>query len=309
MEKMIVTGSRHDRIAQIAGVQRGRISCRQLRDAGLTRGEIATLAGNGQLRRQLHGIYAVGHEAAIPLAAETEALLACGAGTVLSHGTAGVLWGLTPPLARESPVSVIAPASRKRPQIDVHYSRALLPRDVRIREGLPVTSPARTLLDLAGVLTPRRVELAFDHALIHRLMRANDMRELLQRTHGRLGQALLRDLLGREQGPGVTRSEAEERFLALVREAQLPEPEVNVRLHGWEVDFLWREARLVVEIDGYRYHSAHTNFVRDRRKDAVLHEHGLTVLRLTWLQLEGEPFAVVARLSRWLAGAFGAQAA
>lgn len=305
---MFVRGSRHERIAQIAGVQRGRINRRQLLAACLTPGEIHTLATSGQLRRRRHGVYAVGHEADMPWTAETEALLACGEGAVLSHGSAGALWGLAPPPPPDGPVFITAPSRHQLPRVVAHRN-ALMPRDIGIREGLPVTSPARTLLDLASVLTPRRLELAFDQALIQRLMRPAEVRELLARTHGRPGQRMLRDLLGREQRPGVTRSEAEERFLGLVREAQLPEPEVNVRLHGWEVDFLWREARLVVEIDGYRYHSTHANFVRDRRKDAVLHEHGLTVLRLTWLQLESEPFAVVARLSRWLAGSLGAQAA
>jgi len=119
---------------------------------------------------------------------------------------------------------------------------------------------------------------------------------------GRIGRGQLharrRD---REQGPRVTRSEAEERLLALVRGGDLPEPEVNVRRHGWEIDFLWPEARLAVEIDGYQFHCTHANFTRDRGKDAQLAAHGITVIRSTWDQLVDTPLAVVARISGLLA--------
>lgn len=306
---MVVRGTRHDRIAQIAGAQCGRIAHTQLVAAGLTRGEIRTLIASGQLRRRRYGVYAAGHEAEIPLAVEAEALLACGDGAALSYGSAGPRWGMTPPLPLGSPVSITTRSRHRHAGITVHCSGTLLPADVRIRDGLPVTAPARTLLDLAGELTLRQLERAFDQALIQRLMRPVELQMLLERTQGRPGQVRLRALLEREHGPGITRSEAEDRFLALVRAAQLPQPEVNVRLHGWEVDCLWRAAGLVVEIDGYRYHATRATFERDRRKDADLREHGLTVLRITWRQLEDEPLAVVARLSRWLAAAADAAGA
>jgi very-short-patch-repair endonuclease len=99
----------------------------------------------------------------------------------------------------------------------------------------------------------------------------------------------------------VTRSEAERRLLALVREADLPQPQTNARLHGYEVDAYWPAHGLVVEVDGYRYHSSRPAFERDRAKAAKLVAAGLTVMRLTWLQMTHEPYAVIARLAQALA--------
>jgi very-short-patch-repair endonuclease len=91
----------------------------------------------------------------------------------------------------------------------------------------------------------------------------------------------LKNLATGNERPAVTRSQAEERFLALIRTAELPSPDVNVPLHGFEVDFLWREQRLVVEIDGYAYHSDRQAFERDRSRDATLAAHGYRVIRVT----------------------------
>jgi very-short-patch-repair endonuclease len=113
----------------------------------------------------------------------------------------------------------------------------------------------------------------------------------------------LRALLTRERGPALTRSEAEERLLALVRQAGLPAPECNVRIAGHEVDFLWRASRLIVEVDGYAFHGSRDAFERDRRRDAELQAVGLTVVRLTWRRLVHEPEAVVALLARRIAPA------
>lgn len=114
----------------------------------------------------------------------------------------------------------------------------------------------------------------------------------------------LQALLERRGGPTLTRSEAEERFLALIRGATLPEPKVNARIHGYEVDFLW-PGRLVVEIDGFRFHSTRRAFEHDHRKDAVLRGAGLPVMRFTWSQLAHEPYAVVVQVVRGLVDARG----
>lgn len=163
--------------------------------------------------------------------------------------------------------------------------------------------PAYTLLDLAEAVGERELERAFDEALVQRLVRLSEIAELVQRTKGRVGGPLLAALLEREGGPTRTRSEAEERFLALIRRAQLPEPEVNVRIHGYEVDFYWRSRGLVVEIDGFRFHSTRRAFEHDRRKDATLRAAGLAAMRVTWNQMDREPYAVVARLAQALANA------
>ncbi|MGA9860413.1 MAG: DUF559 domain-containing protein, partial [Solirubrobacteraceae bacterium] len=190
----------------------------------------------------------------------------------------------------------------KLPGVHVRFSRTLTPADLRTRRGLPLTSPARTLLDLAEVVTERQLELALDRALVERTLRRAELGELLARTHSRRGTAALAALLEREGPTTVTRSEAEERLLALIRGAQLPEPAMNVRLHGYEVDFYWAAQKVVVEVDGFQFHSTRRRIERDHRKDATLQAAGITTIRVTWRQLRDEPYAVVARIAQALSG-------
>ncbi|MGI8439672.1 MAG: endonuclease domain-containing protein, partial [Thermoleophilaceae bacterium] len=138
-------------------------------------------------------------------------------------------------------------------------------------------------------------------AWVARVRRAAGVGDLFARTPSRGGAARLRELLERQHGPKLTRSKAGQRFLDLVRQAGLPEPETNVRIHGYEVDFLWREQQVVVEIDGFRFHSSRRSFEHDRRKDATLQAAGLLTLRVTWIQMERESYAVIARLAKTLA--------
>jgi hypothetical protein len=121
---------------------------------------------------------------------------------------------------------------------------------------------------------------------------------------GRPGGPLLREVLG-EHGPLFTRSEAEVRFLGLIERAGLPVPQVNSRVAGYEVDFHWPEAGLVVEVDGFAYHSSARVFEQDRIRDGDLTGAGLRVIRVTWRQLTTEPLAVAARLGACLAPSLG----
>jgi len=121
-----------------------------------------------------------------------------------------------------------------------------------------------------------------------------------ERFRGRRGVTRLRRLIEGADHPMLTRSEAEERFLALVRAGELPPPEVNVLVDGYEVDFLWRDKGLVVEVDGFQFHSSRRAFERDRRRDADLQTAGFSVLRLTWRQVVDEPYATIARTARAL---------
>jgi very-short-patch-repair endonuclease len=173
-------------------------------------------------------------------------------------------------------------------------------RDVARRYGLPVTAPARTLLDLSGLLPARELERAVEEAERTRLVRPAQLAALLARSPGRHGTAALRALLERTTPSTFTRSEAEERLLALVRAARLPDPELNVRIAGHEVDFLWREAGLAVEVDGFAFHSTRAAFERDRIRDGELLGAGLAVLRVTWGQIVSEPEALLVRLAQAL---------
>jgi very-short-patch-repair endonuclease len=164
-----------------------------------------------------------------------------------------------------------------------------------------VTTPARTILDLAAVASPRELEQALAEAQARRLVRRSDLLPLLARFQRRPGVAALRSLLDADARPSLTRSEAEERLLALIRAAELPAPEVNVHIGRYEVDLLWRDQGLVVEVDGFRYHSSRSAFERDRLRDAELGGRGLRVMRVTWRQIVVRPEALVARIATTLA--------
>ncbi len=302
-----VSGTVEQRVAAIAALQRGCVARRQLLAAGLSPGKITRLTAKGYLYRQFLGVYTVGHPGERPLMHETAALLAAGEQAVLSHHTAAVMWGLTFGHANESQIHLTVPfqtSTRQRQGIVVHRTRVWDQRDVRLRHGLPITSPGRTLLDVAEVetTTQRQLERALDEALVMRITTRSQLAGLIRRHYGRRGAARVQALLFRGTST-MTRTELEERFLALVRAARLPDPECNVRLNGFEVDALWRAQRIVVELDGYRFHTTRSAFERDRRKDAVLKQAGLDVNRFTWDQLRREPYLVIARVATALAQA------
>jgi very-short-patch-repair endonuclease len=286
-------------IAEIARRQHGVVTRAQLGAIGLGRGSIAHRVAQGRLHRVHRGVYLAGHQARPPLARETAAVLACGAGAVLSHRSAAHLWGLP---AGDSQVTVTIPARKSAHPtgVRVYRARQLDAGDVARRHGLPLTSPSRTVIDLAGALSERELERVFDEALRLRLVRREGLRAALDGSRGRRGTGVLRGLLD-QGGRTLTRSEAEERLLALVRAARLPRAEVNVRVGRHEVDFLWRDARLVVEVDGFAYHSSRAAFERDRLRDAELQAAGFRVMRVTWRQISDEPAALVARLALALA--------
>jgi very-short-patch-repair endonuclease len=296
---MIVSGSRDARVAAIAARQRGRVCRPQLLAAGLSVGQIKQMVHAHRMFRLHAGVYAVGHPGPVPLGRETAALLAVRGDAMLSHMSAAALWGLLD-AAEEDAVEVVVDASRTARRIGIrcHRSRLLGPADRRMRHGLPVCSPARTLLDVADTLAEPRLIRAYDRGQIAGVVRPRDLEELLTRVgdhpHRRCFAALL------AERPGVTRSEAEQLLLALIRDADLPLPLVNQRLHGFEVDFHWPQAALVVEVDGFAFHSSRAAFERDRARDARLQAAQIEVMRVTWRQLEHEPLAVVARIAQAL---------
>jgi very-short-patch-repair endonuclease/predicted transcriptional regulator of viral defense system len=297
---MQVADGRDGRIAGLAARQYGVVSWWQLIDAGVSRGAIAHRLAHGRLHRVHRGVYLVGHPTMPRLAAEAAAVLACGEGAVLSHQSAAKLWQILDDDNAGIHVTVVG-NHRRHPSIRMHRTASLDANDVARRHGLPLTSPARTLLDLSEVVSSRQLERAVEEAERRHLVGASRLHALLQRSPGRRGAAALRALLECTAGPTLTRSEAEERLLALVRAARLPHPELNVRVAGCEVDFLWRDAGLVVEVDGFAYHSTRAAFERDRRRDAKLQSAGFAVVRVTWRQILDEPEALVALLAQNLA--------
>ena len=288
-------------IGDLASRQYGVVARSQLLAMGIGAGAIHTRLRKHYLHPLHRGVYAVGHLALVPLAREMAAVLACGAGSAISHRSAAVVWNLLrADDGDEIDVTVPAPGRRRRSGLRIHRTGQLSAEDIRHLRGLPVTAPWRTLIDLADCASDRELERATHEAITRRLLDARRLRMELGRYRGRRGIGRLEALLKSDEPSAITSSEAEERFLALVRAAGLPAPEVNVRIHGYEVDFFWREQGLVVEIDGFQFHSSREAFERDRRRDADLQSRGLRVLRVTWRRMVDAPYATLTHLVRVL---------
>lgn len=300
-----VSGSSIERVASIAALQRGRVARRQLLAAGVSSRTIDCMIARGLLLREHAGVYAVMQAAPVPLSRETAALLACGDRAVLSHTSAAAIWGLLP--ERDGPVEVTLArggTGRRRPGIKMHRSESLLRRDVQIHEGLPVTSPAWTLLDLTGCVDSRSHERAFDEALVVRkIVRRSQIEDVLRRANGRRGARVGRALLDQRYNSGITHSEAERRCLELIRKAELPEPKTQVRMGEYTVDLLWPDQGVAFEIDGYMFHISRFAFNRDREKDTVLKAAALDPNRLSRDQIMFKPYFAIAAIAGALARA------
>jgi very-short-patch-repair endonuclease len=290
-------------LAVIGAAQRGIVARSQLAQLGIGRGSIAHRVGIGSLHRVLPSIFTIGHPALEPWGLETAALLHCGEDSVLSHGTAAALWGLVPEPPPEASVTIVRRHVRQVGPLRIHRVAELDVRDVSLRHGLPVTAPARTLIDLAGTASSGLVEIALNEARVRRLVTDARLAESMERCPLRKGVGPLRRLLDGERGPAITRSEAERRLRALVERAELPWPQFNVWLHGHLVDALWPEEKVVVEVDGFGVHGGRRAFEADRRRDQRLAAQGFIVIRVTARQLRDEPMAVLSRLAQVLARA------
>ena len=258
------------------------------------------MVAGGWLVRVLQGVYAVGYR---PLTRQGEwmaALLAMGPGAALSHRSAAALWGIWGE-GRRRTVEVILPTRhgrKRRPGIKVHRPEILPPEELTEYEGFLVTSPPRTVLDLATLLRGRQLERAIDEAA--RLCTPDDLLAVasLARRPGSL--RLIAALRMHEPGSTATRSKLEELFLMLCRRRGLPQPEVNVPLLDYIVDFLWRDARLVAEVDGLATHGTRDAFESDRDRDGRLAVAGYRVVRFTWRDITRRPAVVVDRVRRLL---------
>ena len=292
---------RDNLIAQIAAAQHGVVTRAQVLAADLSEGTIDRRVSNGYLKRIHPGVYRVGPIEA-PFAREIAAVLACGAGAVLSHRSAGWAWGLLPPLPPEARTDVIVcrDARVRLPGIATHRIRGIKPEETTHLNAVAVTTPARTLFDLAGVLAAHELERALARG--ERLGHCDAATVLsLVIAHPRYpGNNALRRLLARSDPPAFTRSDAEALLLQLVRKARLPAPRTNAPLRGLEVDFLWTGQKLVVEVDGYAFHGSQAAFARDRRRDAALTAAGFRVMRFTWNDLQARPEATIATLAQAL---------
>jgi very-short-patch-repair endonuclease len=276
------------------------VSAVQLHRCGLGKDAVAYRVSTGRLHPEFHGVYSFGCGELPPLAREHGALLVCGEASFLSHHSAAFLWGLRKTAPPTVEVSVCGRVIASRDGIRVHRIKTIDDREVRRRDGLWVSSPARVMLELAAA-APALLPDALDAALAARLITRKDLDCVLARNRPCRGSGRLAELLGDETATALTRSKTEKRFLKLIRSARLPVPDTNVPLGRYELDFVWWQERLVVEIDGYTFHSGPRAFYRDREKDLLLRDHGLEGLRFTRDHVHYEPEMVLARVAQALA--------
>jgi len=290
-------------IAALAATQHGVVARRQLLQLGVSNEVVDHRIRARRLHRLHRGVFAVGHPVLTMEGRWVAAVLAAGDGAVLSHASAAAAWELRRLGAGAIHVTVPGHGGRcRRNGIRLHRSATLSPADVTTRRGIPITTPARTIADLAATLTGRPLEQALDRAEQRGLIDFADLTQRLEAHPTRPGSRSLRAMLSRYTAATfVTRSEMEERFLALCDDHGIRRPDVNTCIEGREVDFVWRDARLVVEVDGYAYHRSPSAFEADRERDVVLAVAGWQVLRFTWAKITGRPAWVAEAVANRLA--------
>lgn len=267
------------------------LSVPELRECGLSTREIEWRSRAGHLNRMHQGVYAVGHPN-LPLEGRfLAAVKACGPTAMLSHYSAAAHWGMVEWDERRIEVTVLGEGTRLHEGIRTHRTRMFGPRDMRHHDGIRLTSPARTLVDLASLVDYRGLRRAVRQAQSDHLVNLSQLAEAMRRLGPRRGIRNLRRILA--TGPAPTRSELEDVVLDLILAGGFAHPDVNkpLDLDGRRVvpDFRWAEKRLVVEADGARWHDHRLATEDDAERQALLEAHGERVLRVTWEQAVGRP--------------------
>lgn len=289
-------------VARITARQRTLVMTAQLAACGLGKDAVAYRVQSGRLRLVFQSVYSVSGGELPPLALELAALLACGRGSFVSHRSAAFVWGMRKAPPEDVEVSVVGRNCWLRRGLRVHRINGIDRRDLRRHEGLWVSSPARAVLEVAAVGTRDELLEVIDAGLALRRFTPRDLKAVLDRNRGRRGAGRLAGVMADETAMAISRSRTEKAFLRLIRDARLPMPETNVPFGRFEADFVWREQRLIVELDSATYHSGPKVFQRDREKGLVLRDAGFDVLRLTPVHVLHEPTVTVVRLDRALAG-------
>ncbi len=288
-------------LAQLADRQHAVVAGWQLRDLGYTKNAIKRRADNGRLHRKYRDVYAVGHSRLTVRGQWMAAVLACGRDALLSHRAGAALWELR--TAPTGPLDVLATSRHNIPGIRCHYVRVIHPDDQAEIDGIPVTSLARTLLDLAVTLSLQRMRTTLEGVERREILDFARLEALLARSNGHRGVGRLRAALNELHGHTAwTQSNLEIRFLELIRDAGLPEPQANVSVLGELVDFYWPEHKLVVEADSWGYHRSRRSFEENRLRDTRLQIAGVRVIRPTERRIAHEPRALLVDLTallRW----------
>jgi very-short-patch-repair endonuclease len=284
-------------IGALAGRQHGVVSLQQLRALGVPE-HVVRARRKAERWYPLHrGVYAVGHEALTPKSHFLAAVYACGPGSLVSHRAAGALQGL---LSATGAIEVTAARGCKaKPGITVHRSRLIHADDRAEVDGIPVTSVARTFVDLADVVNDRQLTGAMRQAELRRILDVGAIEAALDRTPGRKGRhRLKRVLLAYRPEPQLLRSRAEQKLKRLCEHHRLPQPQFNAQVAGYEVDIYWPEAKLALEFDGAATHQTRFAFHEDRRRDRALATEGVQVARVTWPDLDASLMEQVRKILR-----------
>lgn len=286
-------------MAELARRQHGVVARRQLLEIGLGRVAIVERLKHGYLHEVHRGVYVVGSRRISRKGMWMAAVLAGGEGTLLSHRSAARLWKLLPPAVER--VEVTHPGSSRIRRDGIVCHRANVADDEwLVEDGIPVTSPFRTVFDLAAVVKMRELERALHEAEARELRDRVSLPVLLERYRGRRGALTVRALLESPEPVGITRNDFEEAFLALVDAHGLSRPRMNadlaIRGRFFEIDALWEEQRFAVELDSRSIHGTRKRFESDRHRDRILVAEGWRTMRITWWQLQEEPDEIAADL-------------
>ena len=286
-------------LALLAARQGGVVARRQLVALGFSKAEIDHMVAHGRLHVLYRGVYAVGHRAVGLTGRRWAAILACGDGAVLSHGSAAAAWRLRPSASAVIDVSVGRGGRTRRPGLRLHCRRSLSAADVTTLDGLPITTPARTVLDLAAAgLRGAKLEAVVD-AAVHERLDFSDLERLLRSRAP--GTAALGEVVRRyEPGSVDVRSRLEGLCLELCDAAGLPRPSVNVVVAGRVRDFFWPDAPLVAEADSFRWHRSPGRLTDDRERDVSLTLAGIPFVRFSYEQIVDRPGYVVSTLRAML---------
>jgi hypothetical protein len=287
-----------EKLAEIAATQHGVVTRRQLLEVGITRDEILVRLRKGALRRDHRGVYRVGHRAPSTEATYLAAVFAAGESAVLGGLAAAHLLRLVnggPP-----PPEVIARTERRIEGVRTRRSRDLDQRDVAVFNAIPVTTVARTLVDLAGELPEHVLARACHEAGVRYQTTPGDVNRVLERRPNAPGAGKLRRVIAGDVP--VTLSKLEARFLKLLRDARLPLPVMNRPAGGRRVDCRWPEHGLTVELDSYRFHNSRQAWERDRRREREARARGDDFRRYTFGDVDEEPGPMLDELTAFFSG-------
>ena len=278
---------------ELAARQHGVFARRQLLEKGVDSKRIERWLAAELIEAVYRGVYALSRDLLTSQGRWMAAVLASGQCAVLSHRSAAAHWGIR---RYAGATEVTTPRKLKHERGLLRHCLPISPDEVTVHDGIPITTPGRTLFDIAHQMRPQELDKAVREAEYRRLNEGPSLLTLVERYPRRTGLVAIKRLLGGGWSDSPTREELELRFATFIDKHNLPRPECNALIdlvdRRYEVDFLWRSARLVVELDGYSSHRTRHAFEEDRERDRQLQLAGFRVIRITWRQLHANRWSL-----------------